>query len=107
MPETEAWQDTSPRRRVVGLTGGIGVGKSTVAARFVELGATVVDCDELGRQVVEPGGGAYEGLVAHFGRQVLQTDATLDRVKMAAIVFTDPEALRQLNALTHPNRFPR
>jgi dephospho-CoA kinase len=89
-------------RRVIGLTGGIGVGKSTVATRLGALGATVVDCDDLGRQVVEPGGGAYDELVAHFGPVVLRDDGHLDRARMAELVFADPEALEQLNAITHP-----
>lgn len=90
------------RPRVIGLTGGIGVGKSTVAAELADLGATVVDCDGLGRVVVEPDGGAYEPLVDHFGPEILQEDGTLDRAELASRVFGHPEALAQLNAITHP-----
>lgn len=89
-------------RRVVGLTGGIGVGKSTVAAELARLGATVVDCDGLGRVVVEPGGGAYQPLVDHFGTGILHDDGTVNRPELASRVFGHPEALAQLNAITHP-----
>lgn len=89
-------------RRVIGLTGGIGVGKSTVAAELERLGATIVDCDGLGRVVVEPDGLAYGPLVEHFGRGILQADGRLDRPQLASRVFGDPEALGELNAITHP-----
>lgn len=90
------------RPRVIGLTGGIGVGKSTVARLLEQLGATVVDCDDLGRLVVEPGGRAYEPLVAHFGPDVVGADGRLDRPALASVVFNDEAALAQLNAITHP-----
>lgn len=89
-------------RRVIGLTGGIGVGKSTAAAILAELGATIVDCDQLGRVVVEPGGSALQPLVDEFGDDILQSDGQLDRAALGAIVFDDPEALATLNAITHP-----
>ena len=89
-------------RRVIGLTGGIGVGKSTVAAELARLGATVVDCDDLGRRVVEPGGRAYEPLVERFGQEVLQPDGTVDRAELATRVFGNPDALADLNGITHP-----
>jgi dephospho-CoA kinase len=92
----------STGRRVVGLTGGIGVGKSTVAAELSRLGATIVDCDGLGRVVVEPGGLAYEPLVARFGPGILEADGRVDRPELASRVFGDPEALADLNAVTHP-----
>ncbi len=87
---------------VVGLTGGIGSGKSTVSAMFEARGAVVVDADVLARQVVEPGGSAYAGVVARFGPEVVRADGTLDRAALAGIVFSDPAALADLNALTHP-----
>lgn len=87
---------------VLGLTGGIGAGKSTVAAILDELGATIVDCDGLGRLVVEPDGRAFQPLVDHFGDGVLQEDGQLDRAKLGSIVFNDPDELAQLNAITHP-----
>ncbi|MEM9566029.1 MAG: dephospho-CoA kinase [Actinomycetota bacterium] len=91
-----------PVERVVGLTGGIGVGKSTVAAELARLGATIVDCDGLGRQVVEPDGRAYGPLVERFGREVLQPDGAVDRPALGAVVFADEAALADLNAITHP-----
>lgn len=92
----------SPGPRVIGLTGGIGVGKSTVAAELARLGATIVDCDHLGRVVVEPDGRAFSPLVERFGTGVLQPDGTLDRAELASVVFADAEALADLNAITHP-----
>lgn len=88
--------------RVIGLTGGIGAGKSTVAAELARLGATVVDCDGLGRVVVEPDGRAYEALVARFGADVLTSDGAVDRAALASVVFADPDALADLNGITHP-----
>lgn len=87
---------------VVGLTGGIGVGKTTVARLLAGHGAIVVDCDGLGRRVVEPGGRAYEAVLAHFGDHLRMADGTIDRPGLAAIVFNSPAALAQLNAVTHP-----
>jgi len=86
----------------MGLTGGIASGKSTVAAMLRELGAAVVDADALAREVVEPGRPALDEIVARFGRGVLAPDGRLDRSKLAAIVFADPEARLALNAITHP-----
>ncbi len=87
---------------VVGLTGGIGSGKSAVAAMLAARGAVIVDADELARQVVEPGGAAYQGVVERFGPSVVRDDGTLDRPALAEIVFSDRAALGDLNALTHP-----
>ena len=87
---------------VVGLTGGIGTGKTTVAALLAGHGAEVVDCDGLGRLVVEPGGRAYGPVVERFGPSVVRADGTLDRAALAGIVFADPAALVDLNGLTHP-----
>ncbi len=90
------------RPRVVGLTGGIGAGKSTVAEELARLGATIVDCDDLGRVVVEPDGRAYQALVERFGSEILRPDGTVDRAALGALVFADPAALADLNAITHP-----
>lgn len=87
---------------VVGLTGGIGSGKSTVSAMLAARGAVIVDADVLARQVVEPGGPAYAGVVERFGPDVVRPDGTLDRPALAELVFSDPAALADLNALTHP-----
>ena len=88
--------------RVVGLTGGIASGKSLVAAILRELGAPVVDADALARVAVEPGRPAYEDIVREFGREVLAEDGTLDRKKLADIVFADPAKRKRLEGFTHP-----
>ena len=87
---------------LVGLTGGIGAGKSTVAAALAERGAAVVDADVIAREIVEPGGAAYAPLVERFGAGVLQPDGRLDRQALASVVFNDPAALEDLNGITHP-----
>lgn len=92
---------TGPVRRI-GLTGGIGAGKSVVAARLAELGAIVVDADQLARDVVRPGQPALAEVVARFGAQVLDPSGGLDRAGLARIVFADPDALAALNAIMHP-----
>jgi dephospho-CoA kinase len=87
---------------LVGLTGGIATGKSTVSEIFRHLGCVVIDADVLAREVVEPGEPAYAAIVAEFGPGILQRDGTLDRKKLGAIVFADPEKRKRLEALTHP-----
>lgn len=86
----------------VGLTGGIGSGKSTVAALLERRGAELVDADVVARAVVEPGEPAYDALVERFGPDVLAPDGTVDRSALAARAFGDPVALADLNAITHP-----
>ncbi|SHE97412.1 dephospho-CoA kinase [Streptoalloteichus hindustanus] len=86
----------------VGLTGGIGSGKSTVAARFAELGAVVVDADRIAREVVAPGTEGLAEVVAEFGERVLAPDGSLDRAALAAVVFADEAARQRLNAIVHP-----
>jgi len=88
--------------RTVGLTGGIACGKSTVARLLVARGVAVIDADQLARQVVEPGQPALAEIVARFGEGVLQPDGTLDRKALGAIVFADPAARQDLEAITHP-----
>lgn len=88
--------------RVIGLTGGIASGKSCVARYFEERGATVIDADQLSRQAVSPGTPVLERIVAVFGRQVLLPDNRLDRKRLGAIVFSDPEKRRQLEQIIHP-----
>src|SRR6202451_34174 len=85
-----------------GLTGGIGWGKSTVSARLAELGAVVLDADKAARAVVEPGTPGLAAIRADFGPDVLAADGSLDRAKLAGIVFADEAALGRLNAITHP-----
>ena len=87
---------------VIGLTGGIGSGKSTVAAMLGELGAFVVDCDGLGRLVIEPDGRAYSRVIDRFGPDIVRDDGQIDRGALAAIVFRDETALAALNAISHP-----
>ena len=87
---------------VVGLTGGIGVGKSTVAELLAGLGATIVDVDGLGREVIAPGGRAVDAVVARFGEQVRGADGGIARPALAAVVFGDSESLAALNAISHP-----
>lgn len=86
----------------IGLTGGIGSGKSAVTARLAARGAVVVDADEIAREIVRPGEPALAEIGAAFGPGVLRSDGTLDRQALADIVFGDPEALAALNAITHP-----
>jgi dephospho-CoA kinase len=86
----------------IGLTGGIGSGKSTVAALLAERGAVVVDADRLARAVVEPGTPGLAAVVEAFGDGVLSADGSLDRPALAAVVFSDPEARRRLDGIVHP-----
>jgi dephospho-CoA kinase len=87
---------------VIGLTGGIGTGKSAVAALLSKLGAVVVDADELAREVVEPGGPAHAAVVERFGAGVLGPDGRVDRQALADVVFTDAGARADLEAIVHP-----
>jgi len=87
---------------LVGLTGGVGSGKSTVSARLAELGAVVIDADAIAREVVEPGTPGLAAVVERFGKDVLDADGRLDRPKVAAIVFNDDAARADLNAIIHP-----
>jgi dephospho-CoA kinase len=86
----------------IGLTGGIGSGKSTVTGRLSELGAIVIDADAIAREVVEPGTPGLLQVVVRFGDEILAADGTLNRAKLGSIVFADPEALADLNAIVHP-----
>ena len=87
--------------RLIGLTGGVGSGKSTVAAILRDLGAAVVDADEGARAVVEPGTTGFDAVVKEFGQGVVR-DGRLDRDKLGALVFGDPAARERLNQITHP-----
>jgi dephospho-CoA kinase len=86
----------------VALTGGIASGKSTVARLLADLGALVIDADQLAREVVEPGTPGLERVVERFGREVLTQDGHLDRPAVAAIVFKDVQARKDLEAIVHP-----
>ena len=87
---------------LIGLTGGIASGKSTIARRLAEHGAVHIDADQLAREAVEPGTQALDSIVERFGTQVLTADGRLDRAALGAIVFSDPGALQSLNAIVHP-----
>ena len=87
---------------IVGLTGGIGSGKSAVAERFRKLGIRVVDADQAARAVVEPGTPALAEIAEHFGAGVIQADGSLDRAALRKLVFEDPEERRWLEQLLHP-----
>lgn len=86
----------------VGLTGGIGSGKSEVSRRLAAHGAVVVDADRIAREVVEPGTPGLAALVAEFGPGILRPDGALDRERLAPLVFADEAALKRLNAIVHP-----
>jgi len=88
--------------RRIGLTGGIGSGKSTVAARLAELGAVVIDADQIAREVVAVGTPGLAAVVGRFGPDVLLPDGSLDRPKLGTLVFGDEQALADLNAIVHP-----
>ncbi len=88
--------------KIIGLTGGIASGKSTVSRAMRDLGAIVIDADEVAHTIMEPGKPAWEDIIEHFGSGVLNTDQTIDREKLGAIVFNNPERLQALNQITHP-----
>ena len=87
---------------VIGLTGGIGSGKSTVSNRFVDHGAILIDADQIVKELQQPGQIVYSEMVKHFGNDILNDDQTLDRQRIAGLVFSDKEALRRLNEIVHP-----
>ncbi|MEX2255936.1 MAG: dephospho-CoA kinase [Acidimicrobiia bacterium] len=88
--------------KLIGLTGGIGAGKSTVSARLRDRGAVVVDADAITKELQQPGTEVFAAMVARWGDRILAADGTLDRQAVAGIVFNDPEELQALNAIVHP-----
>lgn len=86
----------------VGLTGGLASGKTFVGQALAELGCRVLQADEIGRQVMEPGGEAFAEIVQEFGPEILAPDGSIDRKRLAGIVFEEPERLAALNRLVHP-----
>jgi dephospho-CoA kinase len=86
----------------IGLTGGIGTGKSVVAQVLAEQGAVILDADRVGHQVYLRGRPAYDELIAEFGGEIVAGDGSIDRKKLGPIVFSSPEKLARLNAITHP-----
>jgi dephospho-CoA kinase len=91
----------------IGVTGGIGSGKSTAARLLAEMGAPVIDADKVGHEIYQPGTPAYAELITAFGEGILAPDRTIDRRKLGPIVFADPAALKRLNAIVHPKMFAR
>jgi dephospho-CoA kinase len=91
--------------KVIGLTGGIGSGKSTVSQLLSELGASVLDADKVGHQCYQPGTEAWKDVVDAFGEEIVAPDGSIDRKKLGAIVFGDPEALIRLNQIMHPRMY--
>ena len=88
--------------RFIGLTGGIGSGKSTVARMLADRGAVILDSDVLAREVVEPGTPGFEAVVARFGPEIVTPEGGVDRPALARVVFADDDARRDLEAIVHP-----
>ena len=91
--------------KVIGLTGGIGSGKSTVARFLAELGAVVIDADKIGHEVFKPDTETWQEIVAAFGRRILTPDGDIDRKKLGEMVFKNPESLSRLNRIMHPRMY--
>lgn len=91
--------------RVIGLTGGIGSGKSTLARVLEELGAVVLDADKVGHEAYQHGTKTWQELVAAFGNEIVAADGSIDRKKLGAIVFGNPEQLARLNKIVHPRMY--
>ncbi|MBI1816423.1 MAG: dephospho-CoA kinase [Deltaproteobacteria bacterium] len=87
---------------IIGLTGGIGSGKSTVAKLLAQLGAEVIDADIVGHEVYRPGSDGWQQVVDAFGRDIVAADGSIDRKRLGAVVFGDPTALKRLTAIVHP-----
>jgi dephospho-CoA kinase len=90
---------------VIGLTGGIGSGKSTVSQFLAELGAVIIDADKIGHEAYQPNTDTWWELIKAFGKQILAADNTIDRKKLGTIVFSNPESLEKLNSIVHPKIF--
>jgi len=91
--------------KVIGLTGGIGSGKSTVSRFLAELGTVVIDADKVGHELINPESETWQEVVAAFGRRILAPGGDIDRKKLGEIVFSDPEFLVRLNQIMHPRMF--
>ena len=96
-----------PLRKTIGLTGGAGSGKSTVAAMFAELGARIIDADRVAHEVIRSPQHAYHEIVSAFGFEILDADGEIDRKRLGSRVFADPEKLKTLNAIVHPRIMER
>src|SRR6185369_10389421 len=88
--------------KVIGLTGGIATGKNSVARFFAERGIPVIDADQLAREAVQPGSPALEQVIALFGRELLAHDGSLNRKRLGALIFSDPEKRRRIEGILHP-----
>jgi dephospho-CoA kinase len=91
----------------IGVTGGIGSGKSTVSRILGDLGAPIIDADKVGHAIYAPDGPAYSEVIAAFGGGILASDGTIDRKKLGPVVFADADALVRLNSIVHPKMFAR
>ena len=91
--------------KVIGLTGGIGSGKSTVSQYLAELGAVILDADKVGHEAFQPNTEAWREVVAAFGREIVAPSGEIDRKKLGGIVFSHPESLTRLNQIMHPRMF--
>lgn len=91
--------------RVIGLTGGIATGKSTVSSILKEKDLVVIDADEIARRIMRPGKEAYKDIVDYYGREILRKNGTIDRKKLGNIVFNNSDLLEKLNEITHPRIF--
>ncbi len=87
---------------IIGLTGGIASGKSTISNLLKTYGIAVIDADQIARDVVEPGNDAYKQIVEHFGTEILETDGTIARKKLGTVIFNDPKERKTLNGIVHP-----
>ncbi len=90
---------------VIGLTGNIGTGKTTVSGILAQLGAATIDADKLGHELFQPGSQAYQEVVAAFGESILNRNREIDRHKLGQLVFNDPAALARLNQMMHPKMY--
>jgi dephospho-CoA kinase len=100
--QTEGAVEMPAKIRIIGLTGGIATGKSSVAQFFKERGVPVIDADQLARDAVLPGSPALEQIISLFGREVVTHGGELDRKRVGTLIFSDPEKRRQLEAVLHP-----
>lgn len=98
----EGTQKMTAGIRIIGLTGGIATGKSTVARFFTDRGIPVIDADQLAREAVLPGSPALESIVTHFGREILTREGILDRKRLGSLIFPDPQKRKILEGILHP-----
>jgi dephospho-CoA kinase len=107
VPNIDSGPRTPDAGLAFGLTGGVASGKSTVAAYFQALGAYIIDADRIGHEVIEPGRPAYQEILSHFGKGILDSSGRIDRKILGPLVFANPQQLRALNAIVHPRIIAR